>query len=103
MTEAEWARAALSSFGFRLCGQVMDDVNDRGEAITDDTLLVLLNAGPAGVTFALPTAWPRRAWEVLLDTAAPDEAVKPAVLDEGAAFELMERSVVLLRACDRGA
>jgi hypothetical protein len=40
---------------------------------------------------------------VLLDTAAPDEAVKPAVLDEGAAFELMERSVVLLRACDRGA
>jgi glycogen operon protein len=101
MTGAEWARAAFAAFGFRLCGQVMDDVNERGEPITDDTLLVLLNAGPTAVTFALPTAWPRQAWEVLLDTAAPDGAGKPAVLDEHAALALLERSVILLRACER--
>ena len=62
MAEAEWRQARLHAFAFRLCGEAMDDVNDRGEPVTGDTLLVLLNALPEPVDFLLPGAHPGVAW-----------------------------------------
>ena len=58
MAEAEWQQSTLRAFGLRLCGEAMDHVNERGEPITDDTLLVLLNAKPESVEFVLPAAHP---------------------------------------------
>ncbi len=93
----DW-HGARSAFGMRLCGQAMDDVNERGEPITDDTLLLLMNAGAAAVTFRLPDASPGTRWDVIVDTAlAPDEA-KPAAADVGAGLEVMGWSLMMLRA-----
>ena len=98
MVEAEWRQATLRAFGFRLCGDAMDDVNERGEPITDDTLLVLLNAGPESVGFVLPTPHPGVAWQVMVDT---DDAALPGPsppLADGSRVAVVGRSLKVLRA-----
>ena len=70
MAEPEWRAATMRAFGFRLCGEAMDDVNDHGEPITDDTLLVLFNANAEPTTFVLADAHPRVRWETLIDTTS---------------------------------
>ncbi len=98
MTEAEWRASTLHAFGFRLCGEAMDDVNERGEPITDDTLLILLNAQPDAVQFILPDAHPGDRWEALVDTAVTGDPGPPEVHDVGAGGWLPARSLQLLRA-----
>jgi len=100
MSEAEWRDAALPAFGFRLCGRAMDDVNERGEPIMDDTLLVLLNAGTAPVGFVLPGAPGPVSWEVLVDTAEEDSAPPARRPPTGATLVLQGRSLALLRAVE---
>ena len=97
MAEAEWRQSTLRAFGFRLCGEAMDDVDERGEPITDDTLFVLLNAEPGSVDFVLPPAHPGIGWEVVVDTAGMG-IPEPPRLDEGARVALVGRSLQVLRA-----
>ena len=99
MTDADW-NAEPAAFGFRLCGLAMDDMNERGEPLTDDTLLLALNAQPTPVDFVLPDPHPGRRWELVLDTADETPSPKPPVLDPGAVFSLAGRATALLRACD---
>ncbi len=103
MTEAEWRAATLRALGLRLCGEAMDDVNARGEPITDDTLLILLNADPKPVRFVLPDAHPGVRWAALVDTSDPDEPVAPRLHEVGAAVSLRARSLQLLRGTSRPA
>jgi isoamylase len=99
MSEVEWQQSTLRAFGFRLCGQAMDEVDARGEPITDDTLLVLLNAQPDPVSFALPDAHPGTSWEMLIDTASDEEVSEGRQFPLGASVTLMGRSFQLLRGC----
>jgi glycogen operon protein len=98
MTETEWRESTLRAFGFRLCGEAMDEVNERGEPVTGDTLLVLLNAQPDVVRFVLPTAHPGFEWEVLVDTARTGLTEPAGRLDVGASVAVGGRSLQLLRA-----
>ncbi len=99
MAEAAWRDSTLQAFGLRLCGLAMDDVDDRGEPITDDTLFVLLNAHAGAVGFVLPDAHPGVRWEVLVDTAQENDPARPRILDVGESLEVTGGSLVLLRAC----
>ncbi len=98
MAEAEWRQATLRAFGFRLCGDAMDDVNERGEPTTDDTLLVLLNAEPEPVDFVLPAAHPGAGWELVVDTGDSGMPDPPPRLDEGSRVAVVGRSLKVLRA-----
>jgi isoamylase len=98
MTPAEWQQATLRAFGFRLCGHAMDEVDERGNVITDDTLLVLLNGGADAASFVLPDAHPGTRWEVLVDTVRVLDEPRPR-LAVGAGMQLADRSLALLRAC----
>jgi glycogen operon protein len=98
MAEAEWRQATLRAFGFRLCGDAMDDVNERGEPITDDTLLVLLNAEPESVDFVLPAAHPGVGWEVVVDTGDAGMPEPPPRLADGSHVAVVGRSLKVLRA-----
>jgi glycogen operon protein len=98
MTEAEWRESTLRAFGFRLCGEAMDEVNERGEPITGDTLLLLMNAQPDAVRFVLPTAHPGVEWEILVDTAGTGVSEPTGRLDVGASVAVGGRSLQLLRA-----
>jgi glycogen operon protein len=98
MTEAEWRQSTLRAFGFRLCGAAMDDVDERGEPVTDDTLLILLNASADATQFVLADPHPGVCWEVLVDTALSPEPHPPAEgLVQGAKLRVEGRSLQLLR------
>ncbi len=102
MSDGEWRDTTRQAFGYRLCGLAMDEVNDKGEPITDDTLLILFNAGAEKVQFVLPDAHPGNLWERLVDTARGAEAEKGSRFDMGSKLALTERSMMLLRACRKG-
>jgi glycogen operon protein len=98
MAEAEWRQAMVRAFAFRLCGEAMDDVDERGEPIAGDTLLVLLNAQPEPVDFVLPGAHPGVAWDTVVDTAGAGVLDAPERADIGARVAVTGRSLRVLRA-----
>ncbi len=98
MGEAEWRQAALRAFAFRLCGEAMDDLNERGEPITDDTLLLLLNAEAEAVDFVLPGAHPGVAWDLVVDTGGARMPEPPPRLAVGGRRSVAGRSLQVLRA-----
>ena len=80
----------------RLAGDVIGEVDERGEPIVGDTLLVLLNGHHEKIPFTLPETKPEHHWEWLLDTAEP--AASPP-LTGGQPYELEGRSFAVLRIC----
>jgi glycogen operon protein len=98
MSHGEWSQSRLRAFGFRLCGEAMDEVDERGKPVTDDTLLVLLNADPDPLEFALPDPHPGSRWEAVVNTAAAKEPRLAAISEAGARLGLDGRSLALLRA-----
>ena len=81
--------------GVRLSGDLIGDVDERGEPITGETLLLLLNAHHEPIPFALPVAKTEHHWERLLETAEPPPEAKPMV--GGDKYALGGRSLVVLR------
>jgi glycogen operon protein len=98
MAEPEWRQAMLRAFAFRLCGEAMDDVDERGEPIAGDTLLVLLNAEAAAAEFVLPGAHPGVAWEVVVDTAEAETPDSRQRAGGGDRMRVAGRSLRVLQA-----
>jgi glycogen operon protein len=96
LSALEWRAATLRAFGLRLCGDAMDDVDERGQPVAADTLLVLFNARAERVNFVLPDGHAGAVWETLLDTAVPE--APPARHACGSAVVLPDRSLRLFRA-----
>ena len=55
----------------RLAGDVINEVDERGEPIIGDTLLLLINAHWEEIPFTLPETRVEHVWETLVDTARP--------------------------------
>ncbi|HEX8175814.1 MAG TPA: glycogen debranching protein GlgX [Pyrinomonadaceae bacterium] len=66
--EEDWHNRSLNTLGIRFAGDAIDEVDERGRRITDDTLLLLLNAHDKQVSFTLPAHRREVRWELLLDT-----------------------------------
>ncbi len=97
MTEEEWANGFSRCLGLRLVGDAIEEVDDMGERIVGDTFLVLLNAHHEAIPFVLPAHEPRVRWEPVLDTQAEDAADPARVLRAGDQYELLGRSLAILR------
>ena len=95
MTDETWNAPDVRCLGVRLNGDAIQELNERGERIVGDTLLLLLNAGPAMLPFVLPGAPRIERWEMLLDTADPCAQVR--CLHGGDQYALQARSIVVLR------
>jgi isoamylase len=94
MTEADWF-APTAVLGMLLSGRAMSERDEHGCPLTDDSFLVLLNAGHQQVSFTLPgEPWAKR-YETLVDTA---RAVPGP--ETGSPVTLAGRSLQLLRAAD---
>ena len=68
MTEQDWENPETHCIGLRLAGDAIDETDERGKRITDDTLLILLNSYHGSVDFVLPQTQPGESWEMCLDT-----------------------------------
>ncbi len=98
MTDAEWSDARLSTVGLRLAGDAIDETDERGERVTGDTLLILLNAEGADIAFRLPSLDSRQGWrwQILLNTScARNEDQRSLASDSD--VTLQSRSLILCR------
>lgn len=91
LSDADWHRASLQAVGMRLAGDAIDERDADGRPIQDDTLLVLLNAGAAPVTFTLPST--PAPWRMVVDTSDPEA---DGGLPLATSYLLQDRSVAVL-------
>jgi glycogen operon protein len=95
MTDEAWVSQAARCLGVRLAGDAISETDERGERISDDTLLVLLNAHDALVPFTLPAVPAEARWVTLIDTAR-DEREHRRLLG-GDQYMLEGRSIAVFR------
>jgi isoamylase len=97
MTDEEWGASGLHTIGLRLAGDAIDELDERGSRIVDDTILVILNADEGPARFRLPNH-DGRPWRLVVNTISglvpPEDP--PAVHGGGATFEVGGRSAVIL-------
>jgi isoamylase len=84
----------VKCLGVRMAGDLIGDLDDRGEPLVGDTLLLLFNAHHESIPFALPATRTDR-WDGILDTAEPEE--DRAAFAPGDRYPLQGRALALLR------
>jgi glycogen operon protein len=100
MTDRAWEGDFVRCLGMLLAGDAMDEVEERGQPVRGDTLLVLLNASHEGVAFRLAESAAARLWVRLADTSEP--LARPQAFACGHRYELQGRTVALFRLGVRG-
>jgi len=96
MAAADWQTGYAKALGVYLNGEAITEPDPRGRRVTDDSFLLLFNAGGDPVTFTVPGAEYATAWEVCVDTANPDVDGRPRIKPEDH-VELIGRSTLVLR------
>jgi len=94
MGEEDWNNPEARCFGILLSGDAIDEADEEGNRITDDTLLILLNAYHEPVPFMIPPAQQNKAWELLFDTKEP--AREKQTMPAGKEYKMEPRSLALL-------
>ncbi len=95
MTDRDWDTDYARALMVRLAGDSIEETDADGEPITDDTFLLLLNAGAETITFSIPPAGEGRAWERILDTGGLHWARRSA--RRGGRARVRGRSVMVFR------
>ncbi len=101
MSDEAWDTGYVRCLGVRLAGDMIGDVDEHGQPIVGDTLLLLLNAHHEPLEFTLPVTREEHVWETLLDTAQ-DELPERQRYHGNDAYSLESRSLVLLRTVKPG-
>jgi isoamylase len=95
MNDETWRQSKIHSIGLVLNGNALDEYNERGERVADDTLLVLLNADSKPVRFAMPQVAER--WEVILQSHEKKLPEENRFVSGSGKYELKDRSIVMMR------
>ncbi|HEV7465144.1 MAG TPA: alpha-amylase family glycosyl hydrolase, partial [Candidatus Dormibacteraeota bacterium] len=96
MRDEHWGNDQRQSLGALLNGELIPDRGPRGERITGDSLLLLFHSSHEDTLWQLPSGWGDD-WEVILDTAAPEEPPGTRRCRGGEALPVVSRSLVILR------
>jgi glycogen operon protein len=103
MTPEEWNNGFTRCLGLRLSGDAIEEMDEAGRPIGDDTFLLLLNAHHEPIDFALPAHRARVRWELVVDTRAWEQSGRPRAFRAGDRYALEGRSLALLRLRRRAA
>jgi glycogen operon protein len=96
MSDEEWGQSFVRCLGMYLAGRALEEHDERGRALVDDDLLVLLNAHHEPIPFALPTSNGSTRWQSVIDTQYDSGLAPEAHYDAGVQYPLQGRSVALL-------
>jgi glycogen operon protein len=94
MTDEAWNASFVRCVGVLLAGEQIDELNARGQRITGDTLLMLLNAHHETIAFTLPVH-AAGCWKLVMDTFAP--GASPDDFADGENYEIRQRSMAVFR------
>jgi isoamylase len=97
MSDEEWGLGWVRSIGVLLNGETIDEVDESGEPIKDDTFLIMLNCHHEPIQFYFPMPPGSDKWEVVIDTNDPNLAADSRFTEPGAAIELVPLSLVVCR------
>jgi glycogen operon protein len=95
MNDEAWNAPSVQSLGMLLAGHAIEEVNERGETIVGDSLLVLLSAHGEDVPFTLPGLQRDQQWLRVVDTADPDASERTFI--GGKRYPLKGRSLVVFK------
>ena len=96
MTDEDWDKGLLT-LGVRLARDAIEEMDELGNPIVDDSFLLLLNAYHEAVSFTLPAHKKGVAWEWVFDTAKADGKKIPKTWRGGKVYELESRAMTLMR------
>ena len=97
MAKADWQRPGNHLLGVFLNGREITDRTPKGDQVTDDSFLVLLNAGGEEAMFTLPARRFGALWELELSTAEPGLDPGSAMAAAREEMRVPARSLTLLR------
>ena len=96
MNDQAWKDSFVRCLGVQLCGGEID-VDEHGEPIVGDTMLLMFNADHANtISFTLPKPDNGDPWALIFDTARP-ELTEDSAASLGPTYDLEPCSVVVLR------
>src|SRR5690554_1192563 len=99
MSEDEWDTSFVRTLGMMLNGQVMDELDERGNVIKDALYLIIVNSYWEAVEYQLPKNGKEYQWLTLLDTSQPEVSFLDKSV-EGNNYLVNPRSLVVLRQAD---
>jgi glycogen operon protein len=101
MTESEWEDDDAKAMGVFLNGSAIPGLDARGDTVSGDSFLVLLNAAPDSIGFTLPKGSWGESWAKVLDTwdGAVAEADESA-LSGGDQLDVGGHAALVLRRID---
>ncbi len=95
MTQEEWNTGWMRSLAVMLNGQTLDETDEMGEPLKDDSFLVLLNSFGENVAYTLPPSPLARGWKQLMNTYDLENPFGEQIME--GSLDVAGRSVVLLR------
>ncbi|KOG87562.1 glycogen debranching protein, partial [Streptomyces varsoviensis] len=97
MVQRDWQADQAKSLTVFLNGSAISEPGPRGEAITDDSFLLMFNAHDEPMEFTVPVDHGRQ-WQLIVDTARP-EGVEPdgPKVQGGDRLTLTDRSLTVLQ------
>jgi len=96
MTDEEWNQEHARTLGVFLSGSAVDEIDERGQLITDENFILLLNAHHEAVPFSVPSLASGMAWVTLVDTFCNCSRAPGTTYDAMMTYPLQPRSLVLL-------
>ena len=96
MSDSEWHDPGVRCLGMLLSGQGLEETDERGRRLNDETFLLLLNAHHEDAAFVLPAACACSHWNAWMDTAREAGLRSVDTYEAGAAYPLQARSLVIL-------
>ena len=98
MTDEDWDRGFVRSLALRLAGDAIEETDEKGRRLMDDTLLILLNAHHERLDFTLPAHKRGIRWQSVLDTSWDHgHAREVLVLKGGDRYGLGARTIAVLK------
>jgi len=72
MTDEDWNQSFARCLGMSLAGDAIGDDDDRGQPLSDQDFILLLNSHHERIDFTLPAQSPLSRWSVMFDTGRDD-------------------------------
>src|SRR5438034_1811208 len=97
MTDEEWGNWHSRCLGLQLAGDAIEEMDDEGLPVRDETFLLLLNAHDEAVPFVLPKHEPHLEWELCLDTRDWELVSDGRLFKGGEPYPLEGHTLAVLR------